>query len=114
MAKELKKVKVGLSSFESLRVPAIRNAFFRSLNDIAHPKYSQDTTIKKVTFNTTEMELVIRKIVGKSQGKELAKDQGKKPAKYQGKEHTKDKGKYKKDKNQVSQVDTPVSMFQGK
>lgn len=63
VAKELKKVKASLSAFELLQIPAIRNAFFRSLNGTTPSKPTQDTTTKKVSFDTYSSEPIIREIL---------------------------------------------------
>lgn len=44
VVKELKKIKVGISYFELLKVPEIRDAFFRSMHWTTQLKSSQDTT----------------------------------------------------------------------
>lgn len=54
-----------LNGIELLRVPAVRNAFFRSLNGNAPSKLSQEALTKKVSFNTLNSEPMIREILGK-------------------------------------------------
>lgn len=50
VAEEFKKVKISLSTFGFLKVPAIRHAFFRVINGTPSSKKTQEVSEKRVTF----------------------------------------------------------------
>lgn len=56
VAEEFKKVKISLSDFELLKVPAVRHAFFRVLNETPSSSMTLKMSAKKVTFEEFKNE----------------------------------------------------------
>lgn len=50
VVEEFKKVKISLSAFELLKVPIVRHAFFRVLNETPSSKTTQEESTKKFTI----------------------------------------------------------------
>lgn len=68
---------------------------------------------KRVTFDTTINEPIIREIVGRAIDQQSSKGPDKQLAKDQNQKSTRDKGG-ENDKSQVTQVDVSMSLFQGR
>lgn len=109
---EFKKVKISLYAFELLKVPTIRHAFFRVINETPSSKTTQEIPAKRVTFEEPRHEPIIQEIIGKKKDASTNQQTRKQPAKEQTPMQTKENSN-EKDKNQVAQADTPMGLFQG-